>query len=139
MSNLSCTKAGGDVGEGDDDEHQREPDEGDEEKERRNRHARMISATERAPWRTDATSVEKSCTAPMKMAPRRIQSSPGSHPNSSPAMMGPTIGPAAEIALKCCASSGNGRAGTKSTPSSHVTAGVGRNGSSANRRAIRRP
>jgi hypothetical protein len=60
-----------------------------------------ISATER-PWcRTLATSALKSCTAPMKIPPSTIQSRHGSQPNWRHAAIGPTMGPAAAIALKC--------------------------------------
>ena len=60
-----------------------------------------ISAMERPPWRTEATSAEKSCTAPISTTPRPIQRSAGNHPKRRQAAMGPTIGPAAAMALKC--------------------------------------
>ena len=68
---------------------------------RRPRFSFTISAMERAPWRTLATSAEKSWTAPMKTTPSAIQRRQGSQPKSWQAMIGPAIGPAAAIALKC--------------------------------------
>ena len=64
--------------------------------------SRVMSAIERAPWRTEAASAMKSCTAPMSTTPMPIQSRQGSQPNSWQAMIGPAIGPAAAIAAKCC-------------------------------------
>ena len=61
----------------------------------------MISAIDRPWWRTEATSAEKSCTAPMKTTPRPIQSRQGSQPNCWQARIGPAMGPAAAMALKC--------------------------------------
>jgi hypothetical protein len=60
-----------------------------------------ISATLSASCRTLAMRDEKSCTAPMKITPNAIQRTHGSQPNNWPARMGPAIGPAAAIALKC--------------------------------------
>ena len=74
-----------------------------------------ISATERARWRTLATSAEKSWTAPMKTTPSAIQRREGPQPKSWQAMIGPAIGPAAAIALKCCPSRKKRLVGTKST------------------------
>ena len=68
---------------------------------RRPRFSRAISAIESAPWRTDATSAVKSWTAPMRTTPSTIQSTQGTQPKSRHATIGPTIGPAAAIALKC--------------------------------------
>ena len=51
---------------------------------------------------TDAVSDVMSCTAPIKMHPNKIQITAGSQPKSNPAAIGPTIGPAAAIAEKCC-------------------------------------
>jgi hypothetical protein len=74
--------------------------------------SRTTSAIERALWRTEATSAEKSCTPPMKTLPMRIQSSAGSQPNATPARIGPTIGPAAAIAEKCWPMSSCGAIGS---------------------------
>ena len=60
-----------------------------------------ISAIEPAPWRTDATRAVKSWTAPISTTPTAIQRTQGSHPHSRHAAIGPTIGPAAAMALKC--------------------------------------
>ena len=65
--------------------------------------SRAISATERASWRTEAVSAEKSCTAPISTTPRPIQSRHGSQPKVWQARIGPAIGPAAAMAEKCCA------------------------------------
>jgi hypothetical protein len=65
--------------------------------------SRRISATERAPWRIDAARLAMSCTAPMRTHPSRIQRRPRPPPEEQPRQDRPTIGPAAEIALKCCA------------------------------------
>jgi hypothetical protein len=64
---------------------------------------RAISATDVAPWRTEATRLEKSWTAPMSTTPRAIHTRHGSQPNAWQARIGPAIGPAAAIAEKCCA------------------------------------
>jgi hypothetical protein len=53
----------------------------------------------------------------MKTTPSAIQRSEGPQPKSWQAMMGPAIGPAAAIALKCCPRRKKRRVGTKSTPS----------------------
>ena len=71
---------------------------------RRPSSSRTISAMERPPWRTEATRLEKSWTAPMKTTPRPIHSRQGSQPNCWQARMGPATGPAAAMALKCCPS-----------------------------------
>ncbi len=63
--------------------------------------SRVISATEVAPWRTEAAKEAKSCTAPMRTTPKPIHRRHGSHPNAWHARMGPAIGPAAAIAEKC--------------------------------------
>ena len=63
--------------------------------------SRAISAIERPPWRTDAASAEKSCTAPMKTTPKAIHATHGPQPNAWQARIGPAIGPAAAIAEKC--------------------------------------
>ena len=63
--------------------------------------SRTISAIDLALWRTLATSAEKSWTAPMNTTPRPIQRMQGSQPKARQAWIGPTIGPAAAIALKC--------------------------------------
>ncbi len=73
---------------------------------------RTISPIDAPPWRTEAIRLEKSWTPPMKMEPRTIHSSAGSQPNQMPAKTGPTIGPAAEMAEKCCPSSRPAEAGT---------------------------
>ena len=73
--------------------------------------SRTTSAIERALWRMEATSAVMSCTPPMKIEPTRIQISAGSQPNISPARIGPTIGPAAAIAEKCCPSRNFGSIG----------------------------
>jgi hypothetical protein len=54
-----------------------------------------------APWRIEATRVEKSCTAPMNTTPTVIHSSAGNQPNCWQARIGPAMGPAAAIAEKC--------------------------------------
>ncbi len=41
-----------------------------------------MSAIERAPWRTLAAKVEKSCTAPINTTPKLIHIKHGSHPNA---------------------------------------------------------
>src|SRR5688572_9695947 len=74
--------------------------------------SRTTSAIERALWRIEATSDEKSCTPPIRIEPTRIQISAGSQPNVSPARIGPTIGPAAAIAEKCCGTSDDGARGS---------------------------
>ena len=66
--------------------------------------SRTTSAIDRALWRTLATSAEKSWTPPMKMLPSRIQASAGAQPKATPARIGPTTGPAAAMAEKCCPS-----------------------------------
>jgi hypothetical protein len=66
------------------------------------RFARITSAIDRPSWRTLATSVEKSWTAPMKTTPTVIHRIEGSQPNCWQARMGPAMGPAAAIAEKCC-------------------------------------
>ena len=63
---------------------------------------RTISAIDRAPWRTEATRLEKSWTAPMNTTPTVTQRMQGSQPNCWQARIGPATGPAAAIALKCC-------------------------------------
>ena len=63
--------------------------------------SRTISAMDFPPWRTDAIRLEKSWTAPMKTTPSPIQSRQGSQPNCWQARMGPAMGPAAAMALKC--------------------------------------
>jgi hypothetical protein len=68
---------------------------------RRPRFSRAISAIESAPWRTEATSAVKSCTAPMRITPNTIHRTQGTQPQSMQAAIGPTMGPAAAIALKC--------------------------------------
>jgi len=65
------------------------------------RRSRAISAIDCPPWRTEAASVEKSCTAPMKTTPKAIQARHGPQPNAWQARIGPAIGPAAAIAEKC--------------------------------------
>ncbi len=65
--------------------------------------SRVISATERAPWRTEAVRLLKSCTAPISTTPRPIHSRHGTHPQTWQARIGPAIGPAAAMAEKCCA------------------------------------
>jgi hypothetical protein len=62
---------------------------------------RITSAMERPSWRTEATSVEKSWTAPMNTTPMPIQRMEGSQPNCWQARMGPAMGPAAAMAEKC--------------------------------------
>jgi hypothetical protein len=74
--------------------------------------SRTTSAIDRALWRIEATRAAKSWTPPMKMLPRRIQSSAGSQPNATPAKIGPTIGPAAAMAEKCCPSRSCGGIGS---------------------------
>ena len=68
---------------------------------RRPSSSRMISAIDRPWWRTDATRLAKSCMAPMKTTPSPIQRMQGSHPNCWQARIGPAMGPAAAMALKC--------------------------------------
>ena len=80
-----------------------------------------------------------SCTPPTKIDPITIHSSAGSQPNSSPARIGPTIGPAAAIAEKCCGNSSAVEMGSKSMPSRCATAGTGALASRRNRRAKSRP
>ena len=63
---------------------------------------RPICANPSPRWRRLATSDEKSCTPPMNTAPMAIHSSAGPHPNTSAALMGPTIGPAPAMELKWC-------------------------------------
>ncbi len=67
----------------------------------RPRWTRTTSAIERASCRTEATSAEKSCTAPMKTTPNVIHRTHGSQPNCWQARMGPAMGPAAAMAEKC--------------------------------------
>ena len=73
---------------------------------------RTTSAMDFPLCRTEATSVKKSCTPPMKIEPRMIQIHAGSHPNNVAAKIGPTIGPAAAIAEKCCGNNQLQRAGS---------------------------
>ena len=61
-----------------------------------------MPAIEHAPWRIDPTSAAKSCIEPMKMQPITIHQSAGSQPNIDAARIGPAMGPAAEMAEKCC-------------------------------------
>jgi len=61
----------------------------------------------------------------MNIAPITIHKRAGNQPNQIPASIGPTIGPAAAIAEKCCPRRRDGFAGTKSTPSFIWHAGVG--------------
>jgi hypothetical protein len=74
--------------------------------------SRTTSAIERALCRIDATRADISCTPPMKIEPMRIQISAGSQPNVRPARIGPTIGPAAAMAEKCCGKSAEGVSGS---------------------------
>ena len=80
------------------------------------------------PWRTERKSEIMSCAAPMNTQPRTIQSATDAQPNSA-ARTGPMIGPAPAMAAKWCPNRTVGCAGTKSTPSLRVCAGVGRDGS----------
>jgi hypothetical protein len=93
--------------------------------------SRTISAMDRAWWRTEPTRAAKSCMAPMKMQPMTIHRMAGTHPKYSAAAIGPTMGPAAEMAEKCWLSRYSFGVGTKSTPSSWARAGVVACGSSA--------
>ncbi len=61
---------------------------------------------------TEAIRLEKSWTPPMKIEPSTIHKTAGSQPNHMAARIGPTIGPAAAIAEKCCPISSEGFAGT---------------------------
>ena len=99
----------------------------------------MISATERARCRTLAMSADMSWTAPMKTTPSAIHRNEGPQPKSWQAMIGPAMGPAAAIALKCCPSRKKRFVGTKSTPSLIFTAGVVALSSSVNCFAMSRP
>ena len=60
----------------------------------------------------EAPRLNRSCTPPMKMDPRPIHKRTGAQPNHKQARIGPTIGPAAAIAEKCCPKSRAGLAGT---------------------------
>jgi len=75
-------------------------------------------------WRTEAVRVTKSWTPPIRIEPKRTQSTVGSQPNQIPANTGPTMGPAAAIAEKCWPRSKGALAGTKSRPSLTWWAGV---------------
>lgn len=75
----------------------------------------------------------------MKTTPSAIQRMHGPQPKSWQARIGPAIGPAAAMALKCCPSRKKRFVGTKSTPSFFCTAGVVRLSSSAYWRATSCP
>ena len=94
-------------------------------------YCRTTSAIDRPPCRTEAINVVKSWMPPMKTDPTRIQIHVGNHPKSVPARMGPTIGPAAAMAEKCCGSKYDFLAASKSRPSRCSCAGVRASGSSA--------
>ena len=72
---------------------------------------------EHALCRIEPVKLAKSCTAPKKTAPITIHNNTGSHPNQTAAKIGPTIGPAAAIAEKCCPNKNTFLVGTKSMPS----------------------
>jgi hypothetical protein len=61
-----------------------------------------ISAIDRPRARRDAMRLEKSCTAPMKIDPTRIQITAGSHPQTAHARIGPTMGPTPAMLAKWC-------------------------------------
>ena len=98
-----------------------------------------ISATERARWRTLATSAEKSWTAPMKTTPSAIQRREGPQPKSWQAMIGPAIGPAAAIALEVLPEQEEALGRNEVDPSFTCTAGVLALSSSAYCRAMSFP
>src|SRR5574344_195796 len=77
---------------------------------------------------TDANMEPKSWTAPKNSPPIRTHNVTGIHPNTA-AWIGPVIGPAPAIDEKWCPSRTDGLAGTKSTPSHSVWAGVFLDGS----------
>ena len=87
-------------------------------------YSRTTSAIERPPCRTEAISVVKSWMPPMRTEPTRIQIHVGNQPKSVPARIGPTIGPAAAMAEKCCGNKYDLLAGSKSRPSRCSCAGV---------------
>jgi hypothetical protein len=66
------------------------------------RYCRSTAATDPAPCRTEPTNAAKSCIAPTKTQPSTIHQNAGCQPNAVAARIGPAIGPAAEIAEKCC-------------------------------------
>ena len=104
---------GGDVGKGGDDVNQAQPDKNQEKPVGGRRQVAAHDLADRRPLlRTEAVRLEKSWTPPIKMEPRMIHSSAGSQPNQMPASTGPTIGPAAAMAEKCCPSSSPAEAGT---------------------------
>lgn len=85
---------------------------------------RTTSVIDLAWCRTEATRDPMSWTPPTKIEPRTIQTSAGTHPNTTPARIGPVMGPAAAMVEKCCPTRNRASTGTSSTPSFLVTAGV---------------
>lgn len=100
---------------------------------------RTSSAIVFASWRTEATSAARSWTAPMRTEPSTIHSTHGNHPNWRQALIGPTIGPAAAIALKCWPRRYGAGVGEKSAPSAWVWAGVFPASERPRRRPTKRP
>lgn len=82
-----------------------------------------MSPMERPWFRKEITIEPKSCTAPMKMEPIRIQTSAGTQPQMM-AMAGPTIGPVPVIEVKWSPKSTSLSVAIKSTPSlGHLASG----------------
>ena len=77
--------------------------------------------------RIDAHRITKSCTAPPSTTPAISQIVPGRKPNCA-ASVGPTSGPAPEIAEKWWPKSTHFDVGTKSRPLFSRSAGVARRG-----------
>ena len=59
----------------------------------------MITPMDLPSVRNEAAKLPKSCTAPKKIPPNKIQITAGTHPKVT-AMMGPTIGPAPAMEAK---------------------------------------
>ena len=78
--------------------------------------------------RIDAHRITKSCTAPPSTTPTISHSVPGRKPNCA-ASVGPTSGPAPEMAEKWWPKSTHLDVGTKSRPLLSRSAGVARRGS----------
>ena len=84
--------------------------------------------------RTDAQRIRKSCTAPPSTTPAMSHKVPGRNPNCA-ARVGPTSGPAPEMAEKWWPKSTNFEVGTKSRPLLSLSAGVARHASSPKTRS----
>ena len=98
----------------------------------------IISPMDLPLFLTDASIEPKSLAAPKNNPPMMTHNVTGIHPKIA-AWMGPVIGPAPAMDEKWCPSSTDGFAGTKSTPSYSVWAGVSLDGSIPHFLASQRP